>query len=152
MSADQRNRSYATLRFVGDHLDPGMISGALDLQPTFSIRKGEAYRHGRRDREHVGRTGVWALSSDSLVQSDQLHDHLDCLAGFLLAQPGRLEAAAKIGADSDVHVDIFCFWCGPPGAEPRIPDSFLGLVSQIGGVVDTDFYPDDEVLAQTAAE
>lgn len=152
MNADQRNRSLATLRFVGDHLDPAMISCALGLQPTFSVRKGEAYRHGRRDREHIGTTGVWTLSSDVSVRSDRLQEHLDFIADLLLAQPGRLEAAAKIVEGSGIRVDVFCFWSGPPESEPTIPDSFRRLVAQIGGEVDTDFYPDDEVLAQTAAE
>lgn len=154
MSADERLRpkAFATLEVVGDHLDPNTVTSAIDLTPTFSVRKGDTYRHGRMNREYVGRTGVWNYSTKGLVQSDNLGDHLSFLADLLGARAERLDAWLNLVRASGCRTGVQCFWYGPAGAEPSIPAWFNETVARIGGEVDLDFYPDDEAIAPIAAE
>ena len=56
-------RTYATLRFAGDALDPDEISRVVKEQPTRAYRKGQRYRPGPRSPEVTGKTGVWYFST-----------------------------------------------------------------------------------------
>lgn len=153
MNADQRHTAYATLQVTGDRLDPASVTAALGLEPTFSVRKGEIYRHGRRDRQYVGRTGVWNFSTEEAVQSDRLQDHLAVIGELLSARQERFAGIRDVVREHGDWAGVSCFWYGPAGAEePTVPASFRDLIGRLGGTVETDFHRDDEVDGYAAAE
>jgi hypothetical protein len=56
-------RTVASLRFVGDDLDPDLISRMLGALPTASVCKGDV-RLTPKGREIVAYTGIWRLEAD----------------------------------------------------------------------------------------
>ena len=54
--------TYASLRFIGDRLEPSRLTELLREQPTTAYRKGEVYKRSR-GCEVQGRTGLWLLST-----------------------------------------------------------------------------------------
>jgi hypothetical protein len=154
MNAETREETaYATLKVVGDQLDPAAVTALLGLEPTFSVRKGEAFGGGRSGREYTGRTGVWNLSTKQSIQSSRLLDHLHALASLLTADPGRIDGLRDLVRVRGYRAGVSCFWHGTANTEePSIPESFRDLVQRFGGEIDTDFGRDDEVASRTAAE
>lgn len=153
MNADQQETAFATLQFTGDQLDPCVMTAALDLEPTFSVRKGQVYRHGRREREYVGRTGVWNLSTREMVRSPRLQDHLDFLGGLLSARSERLDEIRTLVRDHGYWAGVSCFWSGPAeAAEPTVAASFRKLVARMGGEIETDFHREDEATGRAAVQ
>ena len=69
-------KAFVTLRFAGDDLDPADISAILPVKPTRAHRKGEEFFAGERAGRLRGRTGIWFLATDKLIDSDDLADHL----------------------------------------------------------------------------
>jgi hypothetical protein len=153
MSADQRETAYATLQVTGDRLDPPEVTAVLGLKPTFCVRKGETFRRGRRDREYVGRTGVWSFSTKGTIHSDRLQDHLASLGELLLARQERFVEIREFLRGHSEWAGVSCFWAGPAqAAQPSVPEWFRELVGRIGGEIEVDFYQDDAAEEQTAAE
>jgi hypothetical protein len=153
MNADTGVTAFATLHVVGDQLDPRIVTELLGLEPTFSVRKGEAFRRGRSGREYTGRTGVWNLSTQQTVQSSRLQDHLYELASLLTKEPGRLDGLRNLVLLNGHRAGVSCYWYGSKATrEPVIPESFRELVERFGGQVDTDFHRDDEPGSRAAAE
>src|SRR5215472_4992974 len=74
--------TFASLRFMGDRLEPGRVSEILSAVPTTAYRKGEVYKRAA-GREALGRTGLWLLSSRGRVASSDLGDHLRYLLRVL---------------------------------------------------------------------
>ena len=153
MNADRQETAFATLYFGGDRLDPDVLTAALDLEPTFSVRRGETYTHGRRNREYVGRTGVWNLSTKWLVRSDLLEDHLDFLSELLTTRSKRLDDVCRIIRGKEYRAGVSCFWYGfGEACEPTISEAFRKIVARFGGEIETDFHREIEVEGQAAAE
>src|ERR1700738_3812137 len=71
--------AYATMRFVGDALDPEEISGVLKQQPTRAYPQGQRYHPDPRSPETTGKTGVWYFSTKRSTTSKILGDHLAAL-------------------------------------------------------------------------
>jgi hypothetical protein len=65
------------LRFAGDDLDPAEISAILPIAPTRAHRKGGKFLAGPHAGPLRGRTGIWILSTDKHVPSDDFGDHLE---------------------------------------------------------------------------
>src|SRR5438034_8055127 len=88
-SETNTRKSYASLRVMGDSLDPKQVTRVLKVVPTIAYAKGERFKAPADRAERTGRTGLWLLSTDGLVASDNLHDHLAFILGVLI--PGRQE-------------------------------------------------------------
>src|SRR4051794_19568025 len=89
-SEQDTRKTYASLRVVGDNLDPQQVTRILKVVPTIAYAKGEKFEARAEEKERTGRTGVWLLSTDRIVASDNLHDHLAYILGVLI--PGRQDA------------------------------------------------------------
>jgi hypothetical protein len=76
-------RAFATLRFVGDDLDPDEISRVLEERPTKAHRKGERFAPGPRSPEVIGKTGIWYLSTRRRLGSPNLSDHLEKIIAII---------------------------------------------------------------------
>ena len=98
---------------------------------------------GPRAGRQRGRTGIWFLSTDSLVPSDDLRDHLQFLQRLLHPAPGDDSRISKLRAVLErggSHAHITCFWRGDPGeATPQIPPRFKSAIEPLAADIETDF-------------
>jgi hypothetical protein len=135
--------AFATLRFSGDRLDPDRITAILGVEPTKAYRKGERYLAGPRAGYVTGRTGVWVLATDSVIDSAELDRHLGHLVELVFGAPGReerLEQLRELMSRYGVKADISCFWRGGPGTPPPvIPGNVVSSFRQLPGKIETDF-------------
>src|ERR1700676_3755623 len=118
-------RAYASLRFIGDRLQPERISAILGAEPTTAYRRGEVFKKSR-GHEVRGRTGLWLLSTRGHIDSTDLEVHLAYLLGVLF--PGGDKTVAKslraLMAEERLEADVGCFWCCEQGAKPpEIPEA-----------------------------
>ncbi|HWD58887.1 MAG TPA: DUF4279 domain-containing protein [Stellaceae bacterium] len=144
--SDTRN-TYLTFRVVGDLLTPDAVTRALRVVPTVQYAKGETYFAGPRTGELVGKTGLWALTTDKLVASNNLRDHLAYLLGVLI--PDRQDANplfqlhALLAKRPDWRADLSCFWHGRPEAKkPSIPKFVSEVMKFLPAAIEADFATD----------
>ena len=126
-------KAFVTLRFAGDDLDPAKISVILPIAPTRAHRKGETFLAGPRAGPLRGRTGIWFLSTDKHVVSDDLGDHLEFVRTLLYPQLGdssRIIALCDVLKHAQCRARITCFWRGDAGeVEPHIPAEFRSAIA-----------------------
>jgi len=158
MKSDDREarKTYATLRVVGDALNPEDVTKILLVVPTISYAKGAKYNAGKRTGELVGKTGVWAFSTDGLVASNHLLHHLGCILGILI--PSRQDALpfvqlhAFLAKNKGLRAELRCFWHGSSGArKPSIPKNVSEILKFIPATIDTDFGTDAEKAGRKIA-
>ena len=149
-------KTYVTFRVVGDSLVPDAITKALRVVPTTQYTKGQTYFAGPRTGELLGKSGVWSLTTDKLVASRNLRDHLAYLLGVLI--PDRQDANplfqlhALLAKHKGWRADLSCFWHGHVGAKkPSIP-KFVGEVMKfLPAAIETDFATDAPTAEQRRA-
>ena len=136
-------KAFVTLRFAGDALDPAEISAILPIAPTRAHRKGEEFCAGPHAGPLRGRTGIWFLSTDNHVPSDDLGDHLEFVRTLLDPTPGddsRITALRDVLKYMQSRAHLTCFWRGDPGeATPPISEEFRSEIEALGADVETDF-------------
>src|SRR6266849_2635603 len=135
---------FVSLRFAGDRLQPGRITQLLRVEPTVAYRKGDVYKRSR-GHEVVGRTGLWLLSSEGHVSSNELHDHFAYLRAviFPTAGPDLVMPLQKVMREDGLTADISCFWYGEHGATPPvISEEIREAFAKIGATIETDFDTD----------
>jgi len=134
-------RAFVTLRFAGDDLDPHDISAILPVEPTRAHRKGEEFFAGEHAGNLRGRTGIWFLATDKLVDSDALADHLSFVQKLL--SPAADDTRAKLRDVLDrthSRAHITCFWRGDPGeTAPQLPVHFRSALEPLAADLETDF-------------
>lgn len=64
------SESAATLRFVGDALDPDEVTALLGSPPTSGARKGEPMRRTPAGAAVPARTGIWRLKASPRSPGD----------------------------------------------------------------------------------
>ena len=137
--------AYASLRVMGDCLEPEDITAALAVTPTLAYRKGEIFKRAR-GHEVRGRTGLWLLSSEPQIQSTELEDHFAFLRHVLEDQGSELIKRLRTAMQRDgLKADVTCFWYGEHGAKPpEIPEETRAAFAQIGATIETDFQTDTD--------
>ena len=137
-------KAYATLRFAGDRLEPREISDVLGVNPTRAYRKGERYPAGPRTGELTGRTGVWLLSTENVVNGSDLDRHLSYLVNLIFeSEPSRAAALRQLIVRRDLKAHVSCFWHGRAGARaPSIPAPVIEAFKQLSAEIETDFATD----------
>ena len=120
-SEQDTRKTYASLRVMGDDLNPEQVTRILRTVPSIAYAKGEQYKAGKNNiTEHPGRTGLWLFSTDGIVASDNLHHHLFYILGILV--PGRQDVAplahlhGLLTYQKGLQADVACFWHGRFGA------------------------------------
>jgi hypothetical protein len=139
--------AYATLRFVGDALDPEEISGVLKQQPTRAYRQGQRYRPDARSPETTGKTGVWYFSTKRSNPSKVLGDHLVALEDLIspFADDGRrIRALREIMDRRNLKAHVTCFWRGVFGVtKPSISSAVVRTFERLPADIETDFDNED---------
>lgn len=113
MKEQRSGKVYVMFRVKGDDIDPGEVAELLRLEPTRSFRKGELFR--ARDRMHPRAYGMWMLSTEKAVTSEELVDHCNYLLERL--RPVRAEID-RVRARVGVEVTVAFWWeptDGPTG-------------------------------------
>lgn len=136
-------KAFVTFRFAGDDLDPAEIAAILPIMPTRAHRKGEEFYAGSHAGTLRGRTGIWFLATDKLVDSDDLADHVNFIERLLYPEPGddrRVTATREILTRTHSHARATCFWHGDPGEPaPQIPDGFRSAMQPLAAHIEIDF-------------
>ncbi len=142
--ADGTVKTYAILRFAGDKLDPREISDILGVDATRAYRKDEEYFAGPRTGMVRGRTGIWLLSTDEVVESPELGQHISHLVGLIFE--GNADRSARLHQlimDRGLNAHVSCFWHGRAGASvPEIPASAIDAFKRLPAEIETDFDTD----------
>src|SRR5207248_395995 len=110
-------RTFATLRFAGDALDPDEISRVVKEQPTKAYRKGQTYRSGPHGPKVTGKTGVWYFSTRRKIPGKDLAEHLNALERLVAPfgdQDSRLKELRDIMERRNLQAHVTFFWRGPP--------------------------------------
>jgi len=136
-------KAFVTLRFAGDDLDPRDISAILPVTPTRAHCKGEEFFAGEHAGTLRGRTGIWFLATDRLVDSDDLADHLAFVQNLLYPTAGdtrRIMKLCDVLGRTHSRAHVTCFWHGDPGeTAPPIPAEFRSAIEQLAADIETDF-------------
>jgi hypothetical protein len=145
-SSDQSPATHAfvTFRVAGNALDPADVTKILHIAPTHAHRMGETYRSGPiKGRPITGKSGVWYFSTDRLVESAELDDHLAYVRKFLHAGSRRL--LHDLLGKQHLTAALTCFWHGQPHAKPPIvPGDVRELLGSLPATIETDFATDDQ--------
>ncbi len=140
--------SFATFRIVGDRLMPSEITGILQTPPTTAYQKGEKVKFGPRSPETVGKTGMWFVSTDKIVSSPRLEDHLGYIFRMLFMPGGdvlRLAAFLDLIKKKNLKAHLTVFWHGPAHAKkPSLPPAVEELLKVIPADIEVDFDTDEE--------
>ena len=140
-------RTYATLRFAGDALDPEEISGVVKEGPTRAYKKGQTYRPGPRSPEITGKTGVWYFSTRQKIPSTDLADHLSVLDRLVAPfgdQDNLLKELRDIMGRRNLQAHVSLFWRGPPGTQhPSVPSVATAALRRLPADIEPDFANED---------
>src|SRR5207237_8337181 len=141
VSADRK--AFVTLRFAGEDLDPEEISAILPIKATRAHKTGEEFFAGPNAGKLRGRTGIWLLATDKLVDSDDLRDHLAFVQELLYPKPrdhSRITQLRNALERTHSHAHVTCFWHGAPGEiAPEIPRQFKSATKPLAAAIETDF-------------
>ncbi|WP_292971111.1 DUF4279 domain-containing protein [Novosphingobium sp.] len=74
------SKTAASLRIIGEMLDPDEISVILGTKPSLSYRKGEVIRNPTTGRERIPKYGMWNLRTEDRFPGD-LDGQIDELLG-----------------------------------------------------------------------
>ena len=140
-------RTFATLRFAGDELDPDEISRVVNEKPTRAYKKGQTYQPGPRSPGITGKTGVWYFSTKHKVPSKDLADHLNALERLISPfadQHSRLRELREIMERKNLQAHATLFWRGPPGAQhPSVPSTAIAALRRLPADIEPDFANED---------
>ena len=140
---DELPKTYATLRFAGDGLEPAHISALLPVAPKRAHRKGETFYAGPHAGNLTGRTGIWYFDTRDLASRD-LTDHLRHIVELLYPEPGNVDRVTKLRnlmRQEHATAYVSCFWFGKPGAQPpAIPEDVRAALAGLPAEIETDFH------------
>jgi Domain of unknown function (DUF4279) len=133
--------AHASIRFMGDALDPLDVTLLIRLPHDHTHRKGEPRIRRRRTDLSVNEYapyhgGLWSMSSESWVRSSDLDVHVSWLLDQL--EP-RVDGVKQLLANGVVG-DIFCFSSGFPAHPPTLPGRTLQRAAALGLTIDIDYY------------
>lgn len=124
-----------TVRFVGDNVEPEMLTSKLGIQPSKTHVKGELST-GRSS--HAYPTGYWGI--DSPYSSDQgFEEHLEYLLDILEPKLPILKQLEEMGLSPN-------FYCGFFAAEKdsdiyiRLDPTILERLGRLGASLDFHIY------------
>jgi Domain of unknown function (DUF4279) len=149
-------KTYASFRVKGDSLDPQQVTRILRAVPTIAYRKGEKYFAGERSGYLTGQTGLWLLSTNGIVASDNLHHHLLYIVGILVPDRHDIEPLTGLRAllahQKTITADLACFWHGRFGEKkPSIPKMVTEVMKLLPADLEADFGTDSRESERQSA-
>jgi hypothetical protein len=129
--------AHASFTISGDQVLPNSWTDYFDVAPDLAISKGDPIPDPTgKARSLTRRTGVWSISSEGKIVSDELEPHLCYLIERLeLPKEGFRNRVAQGGAS----VRLFCYWYNDTGNRmPHIPDDIRRLCEKEGIEIDID--------------
>ena len=119
--------AHASVRFMGGSLDPLDVTRALRLPGDHAHRNGEPRVVRRRDgtiREYAPyRQGMWSMSSETWVSSQDLNIHVKWLIEQLEPRKAEVQRLMQAG----IVADIYCYSAGRTEQPPDIPGHGFSL-------------------------
>jgi hypothetical protein len=147
MTRSDSRKTFATFRVSGDALDPDQVTRLLRHVPTAAYAKGAQYFAGERSGYLTGKTGVWLLSTQNIVASDTLHDHLSYITGLFVPERQNIMPLTQLRAlivRKGLHAELSVFWHGPHGAKhPPIPKGVSEMMKLLPADIEIDFATDE---------
>jgi hypothetical protein len=128
-------RSAATLRIVGENLDPDEITALLGCAPTRGERKGDVLTSKTTGRSRTVKVGAWCLDA-----SDREPEDLDGQISELL---GKLTPSTDVWQSiaDRYRVDLFCgFFMHATNEGVEISPASLAALGQRGIVLGLNIY------------
>lgn len=145
---DTPRAAFATIRFAGDNLIPDQITELLLVRPTQAYKKGAVYSGGPKSQRLKGRTGVWYFSTDKVVASPRLDDHLNYLLRVLWPAQDKIErlvAIRNLIAKRGLKANVTLFWHGHAKAKrPSVHPVWSEFFKLLPADIQTDFDVDEE--------
>jgi hypothetical protein len=132
------------LRIYAHDLDPMVVSGLLQLEPTSSQKRGQESRPNQLGRTRTAPIGAWFLSSEGRVPSKDLRRHLDWLLHQLTP---RAAALHQLQATEGVRMTVSCIWWSASGqGGPTVwPEQMKALADlDLECALSVSYYGDDE--------
>lgn len=133
-------KAYASVRFMGNDLDPLDVTRALRLPPDHTHRDGEPRfvrtKSGKVEERSPYHGGLWSMSSEHRVQSPRLEVHL----AWLLDQ---LEPKSEIIVQiltKGIEVDFFCYSLGTTKTLPSLSRDLKARIERLGVKLNIDHY------------
>jgi hypothetical protein len=128
-------RSVATLRIVGENLDPDEITALLGCAPTRGERKGDVLTSKTTGRSRTVKVGAWCLDA-----SDREPENLDGQIGEIL---DKLTPSMDVWQSiaERYRVDFFCgFFMRETNEGVEISPASLAALGQRKIVLGLDIY------------
>ena len=123
-------RTVATLRIIGDDLDPDEVTRLLGVEPTAQSRKGEANRSG-----YPAPHGIWRLGATEQVPGD-LNAQIDELLAKVTPDPSVWTDLTR-----KFRCDIFCGLFMQDGNEgEQLEPRILAMLGSRGLQLGLDIY------------
>jgi hypothetical protein len=117
-----------------------MVTRLVRIVPTLAYAKGETYSRGPRSSNLVGKTGVWLFSTQKLVASQRLIDHIEFLFRALVPDPTHLARLHHLIERNSLTAVMTCYWYGRSAAKrPSLPRSVTDLLELLPASLETDF-------------
>lgn len=133
------NETQATLRFLGDDLDPDELTRLLGSAPSEGRRRGEAYRSRGARAERTARTGSWRLRVEKRSPGD-----LDGQIAELLSPLSR-DLAVWRDLSARFQADIFCgLFLDQSNEGIDLSPETLVMIGSRGLTLDFDIYGNSE--------
>ncbi len=129
-----------------DTLDPSAISLDLGIQPTRSFAKGEKYLGKQMDPQtkniftvwHERPWGIWAIDSESLVQTKRVEQHFVYLLNIL--EPKKEQIKRYLSQDKGFSVRFYVWWEPfPPSSSHTISSQVLARASELCHYIEFGF-------------
>ena len=137
--------AHAAVRFMGDSLDPLDVTRALRMPSDHEHRNGEPRVVRRRSdgtiREYAPyRQGMWSLSSETWVSSQDLNIHIKWLLEQLEPRMSEVQRLMETG----IEADIYCYSAGRTDQPPDIPPDTASRCAALSISIDIAHYELDQ--------
>jgi Domain of unknown function (DUF4279) len=132
--------TYATFTVSGDSVVPNFWTEYFEITPDIAVTKGHSFvTPSGRASKTPGRTGVWGITSKSIVTVNSIDLHLLNLIDRLKLPRSDL---ATLLLDHGAKIRVLCYWANYSGSPvPQISENLRRTFESSGGVVEIDQYP-----------
>ena len=131
------DQTYCELRIYPGKQTSGEITELLQLEPTKTQEKGAVIENSRGRTREITRAG-WFLSTEGVVASKDLRDHLDWLIDKLV---DAKESLCLLGASMDNKMTVSCIWWSKAGhGGPVLFPKQMAALSELNLELSFDIY------------